>query len=540
MVGLDFYKEVVALAKKHTMWVLSDLAYADTYFDDANKPPSILQIEGAKDLAIEFQSLSKTYAMPGWRMGFAAGNKTLIAALARIKSYLDYGAYTPIQVAATAALEWPAGLRRRNPRHLQIAPRRARRCDGRAPDGTSRRRPRRCLPGRPIPEAFKELGSMEFAKRLLIEAKIAVSPGIGFGEYGEGHVRIALVENEQRIRQAARNVRRFLGDIGTQLQSSGSSRSERGRFAVGLAGLGNVGAGVAKVLRGDTKALDVARRARHRDHRRLGARIASADRGVDLGGVALRSRSDGAGRKRRCRRRRRTDGRRRGRRARSSSKPPSRPKKHVVTANKALLAHHGARLAALAEGNGVSLKFEAAICGGIPIVKALRESLIAYEISARARHPQRHLQFHPDPDGGDGASVRRGARRKRSGWAMPRPIPTLDIGGGDTAHKLTLLAALAFGTVPGSRRRRDDGHREGQPRRHRLCRRVRLPGEAPGRRAQDAERHRAARASGDGQGAHAARRRGIELQCGRGRCRRGRPVLLRGPWCGLRARRPRR
>jgi alanine-synthesizing transaminase len=213
MVGLDFYKEVVELAKRHTMWVLSDLAYADTYFDDANKPPSILQIEGAKDLAIEFQSLSKTYAMPGWRMGFAAGNKTLIAALGRIKSYLDYGAYTPIQVAATAALNGPQNcadeIRAIYKSRRDVLVDAMGRAGWKIPSP-----PASMFAWAPIPEAFKELGSMEFAKRLLIEAKIAVSPGIGFGEYGEGHVRIALVENEQRIRQAARNVRRFLGDIG--------------------------------------------------------------------------------------------------------------------------------------------------------------------------------------------------------------------------------------------------------------------------------------------------------------------------------------
>ena len=213
MVGLDFYKEIVALAKKHTMWVLSDLAYADTYFDENNKPPSIFQIEGAKDLAIEFQSLSKTYAMPGWRMGFAAGNKTLIAALARIKSYLDYGAYTPIQVAATAALNGPQDcadeIRAIYKSRRDVLVDAMGRAGWPIPSP-----PASMFAWAPIPEAFKELGSMEFAKRLLIEAKIAVSPGIGFGEYGEGHVRIALVENEQRIRQAARNVRRFLGDIG--------------------------------------------------------------------------------------------------------------------------------------------------------------------------------------------------------------------------------------------------------------------------------------------------------------------------------------
>ncbi len=207
-VGLDFYKEVVAFAKKHEIWVLSDLAYGDIYFGDA-PPPSILQVDGAKDIAIEFQSLSKTYAMPGWRMGFAAGNRRLIGALARIKSYLDYGAYTPIQVAATAALNGPQdcvdeirGIYRAR-RDVLVE------TMGRAgwkipsPDASM-------FAWAPIPDAYRERGSMEFAKQLLIHAKVAVSPGIGFGEYGEGHVRIALVENEHRIRQAARNVKRFL------------------------------------------------------------------------------------------------------------------------------------------------------------------------------------------------------------------------------------------------------------------------------------------------------------------------------------------
>ena len=210
---LDFYRDVVALAKKHSMWVLSDCAYADTYFDDSNPPPSILQVEGAKDIAIEFQSLSKTYAMPGWRMGFAAGNRTLIAALARIKSYLDYGAYTPIQVAATAALNGPQdcvdeirGIYRSRRDVLVESMGRA---GWEIPSP-----PATMFAWAPIPEAFRNVGSMEFAKRLLVEAKVAVSPGIGFGEYGEGYVRIALVENEQRVRQAARNVRRFLSDVG--------------------------------------------------------------------------------------------------------------------------------------------------------------------------------------------------------------------------------------------------------------------------------------------------------------------------------------
>ncbi len=213
MVGLDFYRDVVALAKKHSMWVLSDLAYADTYFDDAQKPPSILQVEGAKDIAIEFQSLSKTYAMPGWRMGFAAGNKTLIAALARIKSYLDYGAYTPIQVAATAALNGPQEctdeIRAIYRSRRDVLVDSMKRAGWEIPNPAAT-----MFAWAPIPEAFRDVGSMEFAKRLLVEAKVAVSPGIGFGEYGEGYVRIALVENEQRIRQAARNVRKFLEQVG--------------------------------------------------------------------------------------------------------------------------------------------------------------------------------------------------------------------------------------------------------------------------------------------------------------------------------------
>jgi len=206
-VGLDFYREIVAFAKKHEIWVLSDLAYADIYFDAP--PPSIFQVDGAKDVAVEFQSLSKTYAMPGWRMGFAAGNKTLIAALARIKSYLDYGAYTPIQVAATAALNGPQDCVEemraiyRSRRDVLV--------ESMARAGWWIPAPQASMfAWAPIPEAFRAAGSLEFSKQLLAHAKVAVSPGLGFGEYGEGYVRIALVENEHRIRQAARNVKRFL------------------------------------------------------------------------------------------------------------------------------------------------------------------------------------------------------------------------------------------------------------------------------------------------------------------------------------------
>ncbi|MBN9569150.1 MAG: LL-diaminopimelate aminotransferase [Alphaproteobacteria bacterium] len=207
VVGLDFYEEVIRFAKKHEIWVLSDLAYADIYFDEP--PPSILQIPGAKEIAVEFQSLSKTYAMPGWRMGFAAGNKTLIGALGRIKSYLDYGAYTPIQVAAAAALNGPQDCV-----DEMRAIYRARRdvlVESMARAGWNIPAPPASMfAWAPIPEQFREAGSLEFSKQLLAHAKVAVSPGLGFGEYGEGYVRIALVENEHRIRQAARNVKRFL------------------------------------------------------------------------------------------------------------------------------------------------------------------------------------------------------------------------------------------------------------------------------------------------------------------------------------------
>ena len=208
-VDLDFYKEVVAFAKKEEIWILSDLAYADTYFDENNPPPSMLQVEGAKDICVEFQSLSKTYAMPGWRMGFAAGNKTLIGALARIKSYLDYGAYTPIQVAAAAALNGPESIVDeiravyKSRRDVLVKSMEQAGWHIPAPEASM-------FAWAPVPEKFREAGSMEFAKQLLLNAKVAVSPGVGFGEYGEGYVRVALVENEQRIRQAARSVKKFL------------------------------------------------------------------------------------------------------------------------------------------------------------------------------------------------------------------------------------------------------------------------------------------------------------------------------------------
>jgi alanine-synthesizing transaminase len=210
VVELDFYRALVRFAKKHHLWILSDLAYAEIYFD-GNPPPSLLEVEGAKDVAVEFTSLSKTYAMPGWRMGFAVGNERLIAALTRIKSYLDYGAFTPVQVAAAAALNGPqdcvAEIRSiyRSRRDVLVE------AMGRA-GWAIPAPPATMFAWAPVPEPFRELGSMAFSKILLSEAEVAVAPGVGFGEHGEGFVRLGLVENEHRIRQAARNVRRVMAN----------------------------------------------------------------------------------------------------------------------------------------------------------------------------------------------------------------------------------------------------------------------------------------------------------------------------------------
>ena len=205
---LTFYRELVRFAIKHSIWILSDLAYAEIYFDD-NPPPSIMQVDGAKEIAIEFTSMSKTFSMAGWRVGFAVGNKHLINALTRIKSYLDYGAFTPVQVAAVEALNGPPSYieqirneyrRRRDTLILSMA-----RAGWEIPEP-----PATMFAWAPLPKKFETMGSMEFAKLLMIKASVAVAPGIGFGEYGEGYVRIGLVENEHRIRQAAKSIRKLI------------------------------------------------------------------------------------------------------------------------------------------------------------------------------------------------------------------------------------------------------------------------------------------------------------------------------------------
>jgi len=210
VVDLNFYKEVVEFCGEHGIYILSDLAYAEIYFD-GEPPPSILQVHGAKDIAVEFTSLSKTYSMPGWRIGFATGNQKLIGALARIKSYLDYGAFTPVQVAATAALNGPQECIDENRDTYKKRRDVLVESFGRAgwqiplPSATM-------FAWAPVPEPFRDVGSLEFSKLLLEKAQVAVSPGIGFGEYGEGYVRVALVENQQRILQAARNIKRFMSE----------------------------------------------------------------------------------------------------------------------------------------------------------------------------------------------------------------------------------------------------------------------------------------------------------------------------------------
>ncbi len=210
VVGLEFYAEVVEICKEHGIWIISDLAYCEIYYDD-NPPPSILEVPGAKDIAIEFTSMSKSYSMAGWRIGFGAGNPKLVQALTRIKSYLDYGAFTPVQVAAAAAINGPQDCVEefrnmyRERRDILVDGLRKAGWDVPSP-------PASMFIWAPLPEAYKEIGSLAFSQLLLQKAEVAVAPGIGFGEYGDSHVRIALVENKHRLRQAIRNIKQFFAE----------------------------------------------------------------------------------------------------------------------------------------------------------------------------------------------------------------------------------------------------------------------------------------------------------------------------------------
>ncbi len=222
----DFYREVVAFAKARELFILSDIAYAEIYF--GAPPPSILEVEGAFDVAVEFSSLSKTYSMPGWRIGFAAGNPRLVGALARIKSYLDYGAFTPIQVAAVAALNGPqecveeARQRYRERRDVLVEGLNLAGWPVPLPEATM-------FCWAPLPAIFKKRGSLAFSKLLLEEADVAVSPGIGFGEYGDGYVRMAVVENKHRLRQAVRNIKAFLARHGANSAGAGVNAATSGK-----------------------------------------------------------------------------------------------------------------------------------------------------------------------------------------------------------------------------------------------------------------------------------------------------------------------
>jgi alanine-synthesizing transaminase len=211
-VELDFFEKVIDIAREHKIWVVQDLAYADLCFD-GYEAPSILQVPGSREVAVEFFSMSKSYNMPGWRVGFCCGNRTLVGALARIKSYLDYGMFTPIQVAAISALEGDQSCVTEI--NAMYKSRRDVLCGGLTAAGWTVKPPQATMfVWARIPDFYREMGSIEFSKKLLLEAKVAVSPGIGFGEYGEGFVRFGLIENEHRTRQAVRNIRRMLRSDG--------------------------------------------------------------------------------------------------------------------------------------------------------------------------------------------------------------------------------------------------------------------------------------------------------------------------------------
>ena len=223
-VDLEFFEKVVEIAREHEIWVVHDLAYGEIVFD-GYKAPSILQVPGAKDVAVEFYSLSKSYNMPGWRVGFMCGNSTLVGALARIKSYLDYGMFTPIQVAAIAALEGPQACVREITDMYRS--RRDVLCEGLNAIGWAVEKPRATMfVWARIPERYRAMGSLDFSKKLLEEAKVAVSPGVGFGEYGDDHVRFGLIENEHRTRQAVRGIRQMFKKDGVLDDTTGDAMGE--------------------------------------------------------------------------------------------------------------------------------------------------------------------------------------------------------------------------------------------------------------------------------------------------------------------------
>src|SRR6266567_106066 len=475
--SLEFYRDLVAFAKKHGLFVLSDLAYAEVYFDD-HPPPSVLQVPGAIDVTVEFTSLSKTYSMPGWRMGFAVGNERIISALARVKSYLDYGAFTPVQVAATAALNGPdeciqemrATYKRRRDVLVESF--------GRA--GWPIPAPRASMfAWAPIPPAFQPLGSLEFSTLLVEKAELAVSPGIAFGEHGEGFVRIALVENEQRIRQAARNVRRFL-ETGAESRSCRTWHGRRFRGASDRAPARGAGGALRPPDRG------------RRGYRPLAQQTARPRSQP----ISLGRRRSGARRRSRDRRFHRGDRRReRSRQARGRGGTCGRQIGGHGQQGAARPARGGAR------GARRTTPCRAELRGGGRRRHSHRQDAARRSrrqfAGADLRHPQRHLQLHPDPDGARESVLR----------AEPRGSAAPGLCGSRSflRHRGSRHRAETGDPReprlrhPGrSRRGLRRGHRLDHARRSARRRRSRLPHQAPGRRGEDRERHRAARASDDG------------------------------------------
>ncbi len=448
LADLDFYREIVAFARRHEIWVMSDLAYAEIYFGD-KMPPSILQVPGAKDIAVEFTSLSKTYSMPGWRMGFAAGNPRLINALTRMKSYLDYGAFTPIQVAAVTALTGPQDCVEQIRDAVSRTPRRAdqgpglRRLGHAQPEGSM-------FAWAPIPPRYASLGSVEFSKLLL-------ATGQGGGGAGPGlrrarrRLRPHRAGGEHRtgcVRRSATSAPSCKPDPTSPIRCPVRGGRIPGRstmtrpLSVALAGLGTVGGGVLKLLR-DNADIVAARAGRPIAVTAVSARDRSTDRGVSLSGlhwyddpvalaadpevdvvVELIGGSEGP--------------------ALALAEATIGAGKPLVTANKALLAVHGAELARQAEERGVALAFEAAVAGGIPVIKALREGLAGNRISAVAgilNGTCNYILTQMRERGREFAEVL--ADAQKLGYA--EADPSFDIDGIDAAHKLAILAALAFG-----------------------------------------------------------------------------------------------
>ncbi len=453
---LDFYKDLVAFAKKHGIFILSDLAYAEVYFDDKAPPPSVLEVNGAMDVTVEFTSMSKTFSMPGWRMGFAVGNDRIIAALARVKSYLDYGAFTPIQAAAVAALNGPEDCiaemrstykKRRDAMVDTLRPRRLARC---------RRPPPRCSPGRRCPSRSAKWAASNspscWSRRPRSRCRrVSRSASTARATCASRWSRTSSASARPRATSAGSLIRVSTSCTTSSRSRRGASRHQLISFGaqfmatplkVGLAGLGTVGASVVRLIERQRVAL-AQRCGRPIEIVAVTARSRAKNRGIDLKKVrwvkdpialardpgidVFVELMGGAG-----------DPAKRAIEAALSSG------KSVVTANKALLAKHGVALARLAERNHVALNFEAAVAGGIPIVKTLREGLVGNKLAriyGILNGTCNYILTRMEQEGLSFTDCLKDAQRL--GYA--EADPTFDIEGHDTAQKLSILASLAFG-----------------------------------------------------------------------------------------------